>query len=110
AREVKGQVIKLQTVKKTDNIVNISAGWGSSAKGTWRKGLYTCEIIFLDKPIALMYVKVGDSMEEGEPQIVFADEGMISPYPMLEPETDLGFEEVIAELNALTGLEHVKAK
>lgn len=111
ARELKGQVMKLQTMHKGTETVNITAGWGSSAKGTWRKGKYTCEIVFLDKPVAIIHVVVGEEDEEGEPLIVYADEGMILPYPATESGADgLAFEDVISELNALIGLEHVKAK
>ena len=49
ARELKGQVIRLQTIKKGEEKVKITAGWGSNVKGSWRKGKYTAEIIFMDR-------------------------------------------------------------
>jgi len=44
AKELKGQVIRLNNIKKGDTEIRVSAGWGSNVKGSWRTGKYTVEI------------------------------------------------------------------
>ena len=48
-RELKGQVVRLQRVEKKDDMIKITAGWGSNVKGSWRKDRYTAELVFMDK-------------------------------------------------------------
>ena len=47
ARELKGQVVRLQPIDKNDEVIRISAGWGSNIKGSWRQENYTAEIVFM---------------------------------------------------------------
>lgn len=107
ARELKGQVIRLQRIEKRDELIKITAGWGSNVKGSWRKDRYTAEVVFMDKLLAVIPFEIGEGFEEGV-------SGVILPHRqapiILTPEEDLGetFEEVITELDKLIGLNAIK--
>lgn len=105
ARELKGQVIRLQTIKKGEEKVKISAGWGSNVKGSWRKGRYTAEIIFMDKLVAVIPFEVGEEFVEGKSEIFLAD---YKPARFDSPEVDLKLDTVMADLNAMIGLSEIK--
>ena len=49
ARELKGQVVRLQRIEPQDDLIKITAGWGSNVKGSWRKDRYSAEIVFMDR-------------------------------------------------------------
>jgi len=109
ARELKGQIARLQEVKVDDDVIHINAGWGSNVKGSWRPGKYTVELIFMDKLVAVYPFSVGDDFEEGisplltpngEMPIVLSDDAII----------DETFEEVLAKLDNLIGLTEIKKK
>lgn len=106
ARELKGQVTRLQTIKKGDEKVKVTAGWGSNVKGSWRPGKYTAEIIFMDKLVAVVPFDVGEEFTEGQSQVLLPDykpanfEGEASPGQSLE--------EVISDLTAMIGLNEIK--
>jgi SpoVK/Ycf46/Vps4 family AAA+-type ATPase len=109
ARELKGQVIRLHKVEKGDEGVKITAGWGSNVKGSWREDLYSAEIVFMDQLLAVITFEVGDLMEEGTNPVWLPDKGrqvLLEP----EPEDTHTFEEVLAKLDALIGLNDIKAK
>lgn len=109
ARELKGQVGRLQEVKGDDDEIHINAGWGSNVKGSWRPGNYTVELIFMEKLIAAYPFVVADDFEEGNAPILMPDkEHPIHLHEeVISTET---FEEVIAKLNSLVGLSEIKGK
>ena len=65
ARELKGQVVRLQKIERKNRLIKITAGWGSNVKGSWRDGKYSCEIVFMDKLLAVVPFEVGEDFEEG---------------------------------------------
>lgn len=107
ARELKGQVIRLQRIEKRDEVIKITAGWGSNVKGSWRVDRYTAEVVFMDKLLAVIPFEIEEEFEEGVP-------GVILPHRqapvILTPEEDLGqtFEEVMSKLDNLIGLNAIK--
>ncbi len=107
ARELKGQVNRLQSIKKREGEISIAAGWGSNVKGSWRAGRYTVEIIFMDKLLAVVPFEVGSEFVEGRPEIHL-------PYKENNTlqQTDLNlnksYQQLLGELDALVGLEEVK--
>lgn len=107
AKELKGQVTKLQNVKKNDEFIKISAGWGTNVKGSWRFGSYTVELIFMDKLIAVVPFEVKEEHEEGMVPVSLPDR--LSPI-ILTPDEAFGktFEEVLANLDSLIGLQEIK--
>lgn len=107
ARELKGQVVRLQRVERHKDLIQLTAGWGSNVKGSWRRDRYTAEIVFMDKLLAVIPFEVGDTYQEGSPAIWLPDQ--IKPVVLQpEPESELHFKDVIAKLDALIGLQQIK--
>jgi hypothetical protein len=94
ARELKGQVIRLQTIKKGEEKVKITAGWGSNVKGSWREGLYSAELVFMERLLGVIYFEVDQQFEEGVLPVHMPDH----PAPIFLQEDDmrhLTFEDVL---------------
>jgi SpoVK/Ycf46/Vps4 family AAA+-type ATPase len=109
ARELKGQITRLHRVERKDEFITITAGWGSNVKGSWRGDRYTCELIFMDKLLAVLPFEVSIEFEEGIAPVMLPNK----PAPMvLEPEddVDLSFEDVMQRMDALIGLKEIKQK
>jgi hypothetical protein len=109
ARELKGQITRLHRVERKDEFITITAGWGSNVKGSWRGDRYTCELIFMDKLLAVLPFEVSIEFEEGISPVMLPNK----PAPMvLEPEddVDLSFEDVMQRMDALIGLKEIKQK
>jgi SpoVK/Ycf46/Vps4 family AAA+-type ATPase len=111
SRELKGQVVRLQRVEKNKdtNLFTISAGWGSNVKGSWRKDRYTCEIIFMDKLLAVIPFNLDDDFEEGLAPVFFPDKRV----PLLfdnDEDVNATFEELMGKLDSLIGLNDIKQK
>lgn len=109
ARELKGQVNRLTTVKEGEESIKISAGWGSNVKGSWRKGAYTVEIVFMNKLVAVVPFKVEESFVEGIPLVQLPNG--IRPV-ILSPGIDENqtFDELMEKLDGLIGLSHIKSQ
>ena len=107
ARELKGQVVRLQKVEKKEDFIKITAGWGSNVKGSWRRDMYTAEIIFMNNVLGIIPFEVGDEYTEGAATVLLPDRR--TPLVMT-PEDDIErtFEDVMEHLDALIGLEDVK--
>lgn len=107
ARELKGQVVRLQTIKKEEDYIQITAGWGSNIKGSWRPGIYTAEVIFMDYVMGIVPFEVGDQFEEGNSPITLPNK--TSPIHLQSFEQDnLSFEELLHSLDKLIGLSQIK--
>ncbi|MEK7257320.1 MAG: AAA family ATPase, partial [Bacteroidota bacterium] len=109
ARELKGQVIRLQKIERKDEFLKISAGWGSNVKGSWRKDKYTCELVFMDKLMAVVPFDIGDEFEAGSPA-VYVPEGGSTVVLTPSEEAEETFEDVMARMDALIGLTEIKQK
>ena len=106
ARELKGQVTRLQTIKKGDEKVKVTAGWGSNVKGSWRKGKYTAEIVFMDRLVAVVPFEVGEEFKEGQSQVFLPD---YRPAKFTTDETiPQSLDEVMIDLTAMIGLQEIK--
>ena len=107
SRELKGQVIRLSQVKENDDLIEVTAGWGANIKGSWRKGTYSVEVIFMDQVLGIMPFEVGDDFIEGVGRVQLPNK--MKPM-FLEPEEDarLTLEDIMARLNALIGLQPIK--
>src|SRR6187402_2161602 len=106
ARELKGQVTRLQTIKKGDEKVKITAGWGSNVKGSWRPGKYTAEIIFMDRLVAVVPFDVGEDFKEGQSQVLWPD--YRPAHFDTESQSEQSLEEVMSDLTAMIGLNEIK--
>lgn len=109
ARELKGQVVRLQRVEKKDEFIKMTAGWGSNVKGSWRRDQYTAELVFMDKLLATIPFEIADDFEEGIA-------GVLLPHHqapvLLAEEADYGktFEDVMGKMDNLIGLTDIKKK
>ena len=109
ARELKGQVVRLQRVEKTDDLIRLTAGWGSNVQGSWRKDRYTAELIFMDRLLAVIPFEVDDVFEEGIAGVLLPNRQkaiILSP----DDELNLTFEEVMQRMDNLIGLKDIKVK
>lgn len=109
ARELKGQVVRLQQIGKNDEYIRLTAGWGSNVKGSWRKDRYTAELVFMDRLMAVVPFEVGDDIEQGIAPAILPDQ----PAPVVlgeEEDNSERFEDVMAKLDALIGLHEIKTQ
>lgn len=121
---LKGSVGKLVFVKPEEDKYSVTVGWGSDIVGTWARGEYYAEIIFMDELIASMMFEVGDDyVEAGEEdfqpmlQMEFLGdpfeetpeekEGENKPVPVAAVQT---LDDVMSELDSLIGLNPIKTK
>ncbi len=109
AKELKGHIAKLIEISRNDNEIKLTAGWGSNSTGSWRRGKYTVDLVFLDKTVATLPFEVGDEFQEGNNKVYL-------PYgkePLIITEEDdpnVSFEEVLKDLESLIGLHEIKKK
>jgi SpoVK/Ycf46/Vps4 family AAA+-type ATPase len=107
ARELKGQVVRLNRVEKQDDFIKITAGWGSNVKGSWRREMYSAEIVFMNRTLALIPFEVADDFEEGISGVIFPDRQ--SSVVLTQDDTpNQTFEDVMAYMDALIGLKSIK--
>ncbi len=107
ARELKGQVVRLQRVEKGKPFVHVTAGWGANLKGSWRKDKYTAEVIFMDELLASIPFEVTDEFYVGTPAVWLPNHN--APV-VLEPQEgdEQTFAEVLEKLDNLIGLNDIK--
>lgn len=108
-RELKGQVNRLRKIKKGEESIVMSAGWGSNVKGSWKTGKYYIDVMYMDKLLATVPFELGDEAEEGVPNAVLP---ATLPSVVISPEgyVQESFEEIIEKLDSLIGLEHIKTQ
>ncbi|MDG1296056.1 MAG: AAA family ATPase [Saprospiraceae bacterium] len=109
SKELKGQVIRLQRIEPNKDLIKVTAGWGSNVKGSWRKDLYTVELVFMDKLLAAIPFTVGDEFDEGSNDVFIPNQDSLY-HKTTETELDLSFDELLSKLNALIGLTKIKRK
>ncbi|MBL7812245.1 MAG: AAA family ATPase [Bacteroidetes bacterium] len=125
---LKGSVTKLFFIKPSEDFFSATIGWGSDIVGTWARGDYYAEIVFMDELLASMPFEIGDDYveateEDFQPmtQIEFIhmdDEDDDSAGGDTDPNTrketttrePQNFEEVMVELDQLIGLAPIKRK
>ncbi|MCB0686518.1 MAG: AAA family ATPase [Saprospiraceae bacterium] len=109
ARELKGQVVRLQNIKKDEEFITITAGWGSNVKGSWRKGKYTLELVFMDQLLAIIPFEVQEDFEIGIPPVKLPHKKQMM---VMAPDEDLSetFEDVLSKLDELIGLSELKKR
>ena len=108
ARELKGQVVRLQRVDQGGELIKLTAGWGSNVKGSWRQDKYTAEVVFMDSVIGIIPFDVGEVFEEGNVPVLLPDG--FSPLVLDEEEVNLSFDELMVSMEDLIGLTEVKQK
>lgn len=109
ARELKGQVVRLQRIEKRDDYIKITAGWGSNVKGSWRRDRYTAEVIFMDRLLAVIPFDVEDEFEEGIAGVLLPNHQSTIVLSQ-EDDTVQDFEQVMVKMDALIGLKAIKVQ
>ncbi|MBK6861568.1 MAG: AAA family ATPase [Saprospiraceae bacterium] len=109
SRELKGQVTRLVPVRREDEKILITAGWGSNVKGSWWEGLYTVEIVFMESLLAVMPFEVAFEFEEGIAPITLPHISDPIVLPGIESDQSK-LEDILSELNQLIGLQDIKRK
>lgn len=107
ARELKGEIKKLVHVKKDEAEFRISGGWGSNVKGSWRKGIYQFELVFIEKMIVQTTFEVDDVFEEGQPNLNEGNSELLYDNVELEEEP-MSSREVFSKFHSLVGLREIK--
>mgnify|MGYP000888581397 CR=1 FL=1 len=110
ARELKGQVVRLQQISKSDEFIKLTAGWGSNVKGSWRKDRYTAELIFMDRLLAVVPFEVGDEIEQGVAPALLPDQQAPIIMGIEEDDPNETFEDVMTKLDMLIGLREIKTQ
>jgi SpoVK/Ycf46/Vps4 family AAA+-type ATPase len=107
ARELKGQVVRLHRIEKDKDTIQLTAGWGSNVKGSWREDRYSVELVFLDQLLASIPFEVGIEFVEGDPAVRLSnqDTAMVLAPNVADQQT---FSEVVAKLDDLIGLTSIK--
>ena len=107
SRELKGQVIRLSQVKENDDVIEVTAGWGANIKGSWRKGIYTVEVIFMDRLLGVMPFEVSDDFVEGVGHVQLPNR-MKPMFLQADEDAHLTLEDIMNRLDALIGLQPIK--
>jgi SpoVK/Ycf46/Vps4 family AAA+-type ATPase len=124
---LKGSVTKLFFIKPNDETFTATIGWGSDIVGTWSRGEYYAEIIFMDELLASMPFEIGDDYVEATEedflpltQIEFVhledddeNDNTDNQQGRVEKEESgeaQNFDEVMKELDQLIGLGSIKQK
>lgn len=107
ARELKGEVVRLQKMKKDEEEIQITAGWGSNVKGSWRRGRYSVEVVFQDKLIAESSFLIGAEFKEGVAEVQ-APTHTQDPKKQDQNPLLLSSQQAFGLLNQLVGLRNVK--
>jgi SpoVK/Ycf46/Vps4 family AAA+-type ATPase len=101
---------------KQDYTYTFEKAWGSDSGGIWTDDKYLVEIVFNDVLIAATTFECGANEEEGETPIIKTIEQAVASgaasagknSKIDDTKTAKSLEELLAELDALIGLENVK--
>ena len=123
---LKGTVSKTYFMKPEDDEFTVTIGWGSDNIGTWSRGSYFAEVIFMDHMLAQIPFKIGDDYVAATDEdflpltqieyVHFDDllDGTASAEVAKELSSPVqkaaGIEEIMHELDELTGLDSIKTK
>lgn len=112
--ELKGQDTQFKIINKSDKELFFTGGWGNAKGGSWFKGTYFLDIVFMEEIVARLPFKIDTHDEEaGESYYKDALNEPVETAKELEtkssPESPT-YEEAIKELNELIGLESIKKK
>lgn len=119
AYHLKGQVTREGKVPegKLDFRYTFDVGWGNDVPGSWKDDKYVVEIVFMDTLIAIAHFDSATEEEEGVPQVILGGQRLVATtagetvltqtQAEVQPQ-EKTMEELLAELDALTGLTEVK--
>lgn len=106
---LKGSVAKLMFVYEQDDEFTITVGWGADKPGSWLKGKYYLDILFLDKLIVQKDFHIGNDFVE----YLVEDQRTLpepKPMPTFKESSKSQIDETLSELDDLVGLTSVKER
>ncbi|HHJ49347.1 MAG TPA: AAA family ATPase, partial [Phaeodactylibacter sp.] len=107
--ELKSEIVQLRRIMPKEESCQMIFSWGSDKRGTWYHGNYRAELSMLEEHVATIFFEVGDDFVQGLPEVELpeeADESLL--FNDGRPDKSLG--ELIADLEALIGLQSIKDK
>jgi SpoVK/Ycf46/Vps4 family AAA+-type ATPase len=128
---LKGSATKLFFVKPDDENFSTTVGWGSDMLGTWGRGRYYIEVVFMDELVASVPFEIGDDYVEAveEDFIPLVQSGFyfdadfdfeleednqetseVKPEVVNVPLVNDSYENVLKDLDAMIGLDSIKSK
>ena len=121
---LKGRITQLFFIKPDENSFVRSAGIGSNIIGSWSRGKYYVEIIFMGEMMAHVPFEIGDDFVEATDddfrpftpfllpagEVEEEEEKLLSPTELIPGQTKKGIDEVMHELDSLIGLSPIKQK
>lgn len=107
--DLKTSINRLVEIKKEENQKEVVAGFGSNTKGSWLKGKYRVEIVFMNTLVATTHFTIGDEFIEGYPKIKlnYQNDRLLADAIFDVNET---FETTFKKLDNLIGLREIKNK
>lgn len=111
----KGSITKMFFVKPNEDFYSTSIGWGSDMVGTWGRGIYRVEVVFMDTLIASMPFEVGDDYIPAQEED-FLPMVQLEYFPdaedtmQVQQEKEAEKQDVKQELHGLIGLDPIKEK
>ena len=107
--ELKSEVVQLRRIMPKEEHCQMIFSWGSDKRGTWPHGNYRAELSMLEENVATIFFEVGDEFVQGLPEIDLPDE---ADQDLLfnSGSPDKSLTELIADLDALIGLQSIKEK
>jgi SpoVK/Ycf46/Vps4 family AAA+-type ATPase len=109
SRELKGRVSKIVKVKTSDDLITVTAGWGSNTKGSWRIGRYSCDLILMDKARVSIPFKIDIEDVEGLPPLNLYVGDNIQTTEVKDNNVK-NYKEVLSQLENLIGLSSIKSQ
>lgn len=111
----KGAITKLFFVRPEDDFFDTTIGWGSDMVGTWGRGIYRVEVVFMDTLIASMPFEVGDDYipaqeEDFLPMVQLEYFPEAEDTMQVQQEKEAEKQDVKQELEGLIGLDPIKEK
>jgi SpoVK/Ycf46/Vps4 family AAA+-type ATPase len=126
---LKGSVTKLFFIKPTEDTFTATIGWGSDIVGTWARGEYLAEIVFMDQLLASMPFEIGDDyveatdedflpmtqieyihIDDEDDELLLAENKIEGREKNEDAKEAQSYEEVMKELDQLIGLNQIKRK
>ena len=108
ARELKGQIVRLQQIKKGQEEIIVTAGWGAATPHLWWQDSYTANVVFLDNLlVSIPFIVDEEEAVSGYPEVFVPGEErprILAP----QQESNEDFAGIMTRLDALTGLQSVK--
>lgn len=106
---LKGSISKLIFVYEQDNEFTITVGWGADKPGSWLKGKYYLDILFMDQLIVQKEYLIGDDFVEYIIEDSAAKNIALTPTaPKEKNRTKQEVDATLSELDDLIGLDSVK--